>query len=276
MAAIPTGMKLALDAAGSEFTIMVFRALIAIAITVGVVVLIQGRHLRPGPLGRKYALLSGAHYALTSYALVVSIQRIPVSLTILLFFLHPIMLAIWAHFTGEGRLSAVRLCFAFLVFAGLCLVIGPDLSRLDPIGIAWGLVSAVAVSAMIVCNNRGQADTPSAIINIYMTGFTAVLFIAIVLVFDEWALPQTQLGWIGIVGAGVGLGLGILAFFESFRYIGAVRASMISNLEPVLGVVVASWVLGERFGFAQWTGIVAVLLGLILFETTGLTRAKMR
>jgi len=268
-------MKLALDAAGSEFTIMVFRALIAISLTVLVVVLIQGRNIRPGPLGRKYALLSGIHYALTSYALVVAIQRIPVSLTILLFFLHPIMLALWSHFTGQERSSAARLSFAWLVFIGLCLVIGPDVSRLDPIGIFWGVTSAVAVSAMIVCNDRGQVDTPSAVINIYMTGFTAVLFIGLVIILQDWAVPQTQLGWVGIIGAGLGLGLGILAFFESFKHIGPVRASMISNLEPVLGVVVASWVLAERFDPTQWVGIVTVLAGLILFETRGFSRAKM-
>ena len=57
--------------------------------------------------------------------------------------------------------------------------------------------------------------------------------------------------------------------------IGPVRASMISNLEPVLGVVVASWVLGERFAPTQWIGIITVLVGLILFETRGLSRAKM-
>lgn len=254
---------------------MVFRALIAITVTVLVVVLIQRRNIRPGPLGLKYALISGAYYALTSYALVASIQRIPVSLTILLFFLHPIMLAIWSHLTRQEQLSPARLGFAWLVFVGLCLIIGPDMSRLDPVGIFWGVVSALAVSAMILSNNRGQADTPSAVINIYMTGFTAVLFIGLVITLQDWAVPQTQLGWIGIIGAGLGLGLGILAFFEAFKYIGPVRASMISNLEPVLGVVVASLILGERFGPLQWIGITTVLTGLVLFETTGLSRAKM-
>jgi drug/metabolite transporter (DMT)-like permease len=207
--------------------------------------------------------------------LIAAIQRIPVSLVILLFFLHPIMLAVWSHLNRQERLSPARLSFAFMVFAGLCLVIGPDMSQLDPIGLLWGVVSAVAVSAMIIYSDRGRVDTPSSVITIYMTGFTAVLFTGLVFVLQDWAVPQTTAGWIGIVGAGLGLGFGILAFFEAFKHIGPVRASMISNVEPVLGVIVASWVLGERFDAMQWVGIVAVLLGLILFETRHLAQAKM-
>jgi drug/metabolite transporter (DMT)-like permease len=57
-----------------------------------------------------------------------------------------------------------------------------------------------------------------------------------------------------------------LAFFAAFRYISPVRATMISNLEPLLGVLIAVAVLGEHLGGWQWLGVGVVVAGLVLFE----------
>jgi drug/metabolite transporter (DMT)-like permease len=57
-----------------------------------------------------------------------------------------------------------------------------------------------------------------------------------------------------------------LAFFAAFRYISPVRATMISNLEPLLGVLIAVAVLGERLAGWQWLGVGVVVAGLVLFE----------
>jgi drug/metabolite transporter (DMT)-like permease len=57
-----------------------------------------------------------------------------------------------------------------------------------------------------------------------------------------------------------------LAFFAAFRHISPVRATMISNLEPLLGVLIAVAVLGERLQGWQWLGVVVVVAGLVLFE----------
>jgi drug/metabolite transporter (DMT)-like permease len=52
---------------------------------------------------------------------------------------------------------------------------------------------------------------------------------------------------------------GTLAFFVGMENIGATRATMITNLEPIFGVLLAGVVLQERLTIVQAFGIVLVL-----------------
>ncbi len=62
--------------------------------------------------------------------------------------------------------------------------------------------------------------------------------------------------------------VGLVAFFAAFRFIGPVRATMLSNVEPLLGVLFAVAVLGERLGSLQWAGVALVVAALVLFEAS--------
>jgi drug/metabolite transporter (DMT)-like permease len=74
------------------------------------------------------------------------------------------------------------------------------------------------------------------------------------------------LGWLGVAAAGAGIGVGLLAFFASLRHLSPVRATMLSTVEPLLSVLVAAAVLGERLTPLRWAGVVAVIAALVLFE----------
>ena len=85
---------------------------------------------------------------------------------------------------------------------------------------------------------------------------------------DAWSLPAGVVGWLGLAGAGGGVTLGLVAFFAAFRFIGPVRATMLSNAEPLLGVLFAVVVLGERLTSLQWTGAALAVAALALFEVS--------
>jgi len=51
---------------------------------------------------------------------------------------------------------------------------------------------------------------------------------------------------------------------------------MISNAEPVFGVLFAVAVLGERLGVLQWAGVALVVAALVLFEASSVRRDTMR
>ena len=52
-----------------------------------------------------------------------------------------------------------------------------------------------------------------------------------------------------------------------FRRIGPVHATMISNVEPLLSILVAVAVLGERLAPVQWSGAALVVVSQVLFES---------
>jgi drug/metabolite transporter (DMT)-like permease len=85
-----------------------------------------------------------------------------------------------------------------------------------------------------------------------------------------------MVGWLGLAGAGGGVTIGLVAFFAAFRFIGPVRATMLSNVEPLLGVLFAIAVLGERLTSLQWTGVALAVAALTLFEASPLRQRAAR
>ncbi len=95
-------------------------------------------------------------------------------------------------------------------------------------------------------------------------------------VVGAWSLPSEDVGWLGITGAGGGVTIGLVAFFAAFRFIGPVRATMLSNAEPVFGVLFAMAVLGERLDIIQWAGVAIVFVALVLFEASSVRRNELQ
>lgn len=60
--------------------------------------------------------------------------------------------------------------------------------------------------------------------------------------------------------------IGTVTFFGAIPYLGAVRAAMITNLEPVLGILFAMMILGERVSSVQGLGIVMVITSIFAME----------
>lgn len=265
IAFVPTAAKLAYEAGSNALTVLTIRGAIAVVLIAGLIA-IQARGFHASRLTLKYCLVSGLFYTLMSYGFLQSIEYIPVSLMVLVYFTHPVLIAIIAHWQGTAALNTKKLVLAAMIFVGLAIVLSPDISSVDPIGIALAILAAVAVCGMILFNAKAQNGASSALVNFYMTSVTVVVFTVASTLEAAWSFPLNALGWLGLVGAGVGLAVGLLAFFAAFSYIGPVRATMISNIEPLLGIFFAVSVLGEHLGPGQWTGALLVVVALILFE----------
>jgi drug/metabolite transporter (DMT)-like permease len=84
--------------------------------------------------------------------------------------------------------------------------------------------------------------------------------------FGTLALPTTTLAWTGFIGVAIAATAGTLAFLCGMAYVGAARAAMISNLEPVICVLFAIAILGERVTLVQSIGIAMVIGAIFVME----------
>ena len=82
--------------------------------------------------------------------------------------------------------------------------------------------------------------------NFYVTALTTLAFAILTSALGDWVLPVDALGWIGIVSAGVAIAVGLLSFYAAFRYLGPLRATMLSNIEPLISILFAAAILGEQ------------------------------
>jgi drug/metabolite transporter (DMT)-like permease len=269
----PTAAKLALDNGSNTLTVVTLRGLVG-ATLMALIVSVARQGFGVDRSAVRWCLYCGVFYSLTVYGFIGSVAHVPVSVAVLVFFTHPILVAVIAHFRGGERLTAGKLLLALAALAGLALALGPEFGTLDPAGVALAALAAVAMCGMILCGARAQERATSTQVNLYATAASSVAFALLTTGLGAWAPPSNTVGWLGIAGAGVGIGIGLLALFAALRRLSPVRATMLSNLEPLVSILFAAAILGERLGPSQWAGVTLVIGALVLFETAGARSAS--
>ncbi len=111
-----------------------------------------------------------------------------------------------------------------------------------------------------------RAGATSTQVNLIMIAVANIVCGGATTAGGAWSLPTGMVGWLGLAGAGGGITIGLVAFFAALRFIGPVRATMLSNVEPLLGVLFAVAVLGERLTSLQWIGVALVVAALTLLQ----------
>ena len=268
MATAPSLARLAFEAGSNTLTVVTLRTLIAAALMASMLALLS-RPVLPPRTAWPLAALGSLYYGAMSVSFIGAAALIPAGLTLLIFFIHPIMLALHAHWRGTDRLTPHRAALACLALAGLGLVVGEVAGSISPTGVALALFSAAMVCGVILVGARLRQHTGSVQTSLAFMLCAGPAFVVVTTLGGGWALPSGALGWTAVVAAGFCIAIGLAAFFAAYRHIGVLRATMISNIEPLLGVFFAMAVLGERLDAVQWLGAAMVITALVLLEWRG-------
>ena len=164
---------------------------------------------------------------------------------ILIYFIHPLLVGFIAMYRGRQRLTLVSTGMLVAALVGLWLALGSSFEKLDGLGIGLAVTAMVATAIVILANARAMAEAPAMSVGFFMMVSAAAVLALLFAMFGDLALPTTTLGWTGFIGVAVAATTGTLAFLCGMAQIGATRATMITNLEPILGVLFAIGVLGE-------------------------------
>lgn len=223
-----------------------------------------------------------AGVAFVQWLYFVAITHLPVGIALLIQFLAPLFVALFARFVYHERIrSRIWVALALCIF-GLAVIVelwgGLAYST---IGITAALGASFALTAYILMAERERRQRDPVSLSFY--GFLfAALFWAVVQ--PLWKFPWEVLGdtvslqgnleehtapvWLLVAFIVV---MGTMITFSlltgALRHIPATRASIVATLEPVIATVVAWLWLGETFGTAQLIGGAVVLTGIFLAQT---------
>jgi drug/metabolite transporter (DMT)-like permease len=185
---------------------------------------------------------------------------------VLICFLHPLLVGLVGGRLGEAQGLKRTMGGMLVAFAGLALAIGFSFDKLNMAGVALAGLSMIACAAVIVGSGHAAKQAGSLAVVFYMMLSAAVTLALLFPLAGTWALPAGHLGWLGLSGVAIGATIGTLTFFAGLTLIGTVRATMLSNLEPVLGILFAMLVLGERIVALQGLGIALVIGAIVALE----------
>lgn len=210
-------------------------------------------------------------YAGQAFSYFTALRYASASLTALLLYTFPVIVTLIAAVWLDEPLTRRKVVALLLACGGLALTVGDALSG-SPIGIAFGLGAALIYSVYIAVGSRltPQAGALPSSAVVMLGG--ALTFGAVSAVATP-AWPQTAAGWLAVAAIGVLCSVvAALAFFAGLARVGASEAAMLSTFEPVVTVVLAAWLLGERLSASQWIGgavIIAAVLLLAKSPSTG-------
>jgi drug/metabolite transporter (DMT)-like permease len=223
------------------------------------------------PRGRILAMLIGMGalgYVGQSFLYLTSIKYASTGLIALLLYLYPMFVFILSVIFLHEKVTAVKIIALVLSLVGAGLTVDPDGGQL--LGIVMIIAAALVYSVYIVVGANVMK---------HVTAFqsSAVVFMSAGAVYGMLTfangvhLPQSNTGWLAMLGMIVfSTIIAITTFLAGLEIVGPTNAAMLSTLEPVVTVLLAAWLFGERL-----TPITLLGGGLILAAVIVLTRAEL-
>lgn len=181
----------------------------------------------------------------------------------LLLYVYPALVLILARvFLGEP-LSRRRLAALALSLSGLLITVGLALAG-QPLGYLLGFGSALAYASYIVAGSRiGNGVDP--LVSALVVCASAAVVYGVLAARQGFAAPHGADGWTAtLLLSLVSTVAAIALFLSGLQKIGAARTSLVSTVEPVVTLLLASTMLGEKLTLAQGLGGALILSAVAL------------
>ena len=252
--------RFAEDAGVASLTLVAWRAALGAMMMVGFVgalwVTGVARPVRFGALparDRWFMLAAAVANTALNLSVFIAFTRISIALALLVFYLYPALVAIVSVTWFGERLDRLRWLALGLSFIGLVLLVAGagGIGQVDALGVGLAFLGGLAQVFFVLAARHGFAHVPGP----QAAGFTMagafllyLLLSALTGSLGELAVPASSAGalWPVLVAGILGAGIPTVAYITGIRMLGPSRASILATLEPVVGVALAAWLLGER------------------------------
>jgi drug/metabolite transporter (DMT)-like permease len=212
--------------------------------------------------------MAAVAFILTQFLFITSTKLTTAANSIFLQYTAPIYVVLLAYwFLGE-KPSRTDWLSMLVIFLGLALFFGDQLSPEGFYGNLLAILSGVTSAVMIV-SFRAQKEGHPAESNLIAFLFTSMIGIPFILK-ETWTVNSWLiLAFLGIVQ----IGFAFIFFTKGIKHIPALEANLIGTLEPVLNPIWVFLFYGESMGkFALIGGL--ILLGGVVLSAVGSARAN--
>jgi drug/metabolite transporter (DMT)-like permease len=202
----------------------------------------------------------------------IAFQRIGITLTLLVFYLYPAMVAVVSVLWFGERLDRLRWSALAMSMVGSVLVVAGagQFGTVDLLGIGLAALGGIGQTFYVLAARHGFARVPGAQAAIITMSGAAALYVVIALVLGSVGTlvqPLAGLGslWPVLMAGVVGAGLPTVLYIVGIRRLGPPRASILATFEPLVGVALAAVLLAERPAVLQLLGgALIIVAGIVL------------
>jgi drug/metabolite transporter (DMT)-like permease len=263
--------KLAYLAGVGTEQLLAFRFVLAAAGMWGIAVILRQNPLR---FRRRDLVtliaLGGIFYTAQSLTYFSALRSLPASLCVLIAYVYPSLVVVAGWLVLRRSVSIWHGVALVASFVGVALLVGGAQFHF-----AWALVlafaSPVIYTSYILLGERVMGSVPAVGASAVIMSGAAIAFCVIALFTGQLALPSSASGWAVVVAiALVPTMVAISLFLAGLPRIGAARSSLLSTVEPVVTVLLAVILLGDRFSAIQVVGGVLIIVAVVVVQSAHL------
>ena len=258
--------SLALDH-GVQVELLVIARGFVVALLCAPLLATRRESLRIGRMGLTNLFFLSVTILLTSFFQLTAIKYISVGLTVLLFFTFPILVALHDFLGRQSLVPSNVVALSVIAFAGVGLAIGPKLDQLDWRGVAFAFLAAASMASSILVARKSLIATP--VPNLAFASNLAASTLALMLwllsgqpsllsASDDIAFSIVLTILVGVLFAG-----GLIFQFQSIKRIGGTFTSIVLNFEPIIALVAARLIIGEKMEIGTAVGAALIVLSIL-------------
>lgn len=206
----------------------------------------------------------------------IAFDRITVALALLGFYTYPVLVAIGNVALGREPLDRPRVIALALAIAGMVAVVASQLDpsaeiRFDLLGVALAVGAALSQAVFVLLSRGGYRAVPADQAMTVVLGVTVLCSVLLAVVSGaagtlaypvEAPSVMPLLLFTGLFAAAIPS----MLFLTGIRLIGGTGAGILMLFEPVVGVVLAAWLLGEGLAPIQVLGGLAILGAALILQ----------
>ena len=257
-------IKIALDEV-QPLTLVAYRVLFGLLTGLAVALILHIRLPRDLKTWRIFAILGVFNVALPFFLITWGEQSIDSAVAAILNATVPLFTVLMAHFAlSDNRITLPKISGLLIGFAGVVLLLSKDLSPQvhNPIlGQAAVILASISYAGSYVYARRHTADVPGQIRGMLpLFSANAIMWVAAPLVESPLVIPRLPITWLALLWLGVlGTGLAMLMQYYLVHEIGPTRATLVTYIFPLGGVLLGVIFLHEQFSWQLAMGAVLII-----------------
>lgn len=260
---------LSYDYGATPISLVFFRAIIALAVTIGLT-LINREKLWCGWAGLQHALFAGISLSLVGFGYMAAVAFITPGLAVAVLYLFP-LIVLGVESFGQRQWPPLKTLLAFgVALGGIILCLGLTFDNLDWRGVLLGVMAALGMSGYLLASSRftkaGFGYAPLVWANVFVM-ITAIVMALPFGGIQQLALPASSTGLAAMLVAAGLYSIGMIFSFIALRFVTAAVVALMMNVEPITTLIAARLIVAEDLSWLQYTGMVIAIMGITLGGT---------
>ncbi len=163
-------------------------------------------------------------------------------------------------------ISKRKILSIFLGFLGIWIISIGKVKGDSTLGILLGIGASFTFALYTISLRKYSFKYSPLVSTAYSSFLSSLVYGALLAIFGDIEIPSLSfVQWIDVIYLGVVVtGIAYLTFFEAIKIVGALKASMVFFLKPVVATLMAVLILGESLTWIKVVGTAIVIISLMI------------